>query len=101
MGMGFKVGIKGNANFLMGTITIDFQTKMGSLIEEFILFCKMKNLEFDKKNYTIIGFSKISLMICILAYLNPQLRVELIWEKCQSTQNIVHILFTDYGMDMG
>ena len=44
MGMGFKVGIKGNANFLMGIITIDFQTKMGSL------FCKMKNLELDKKN---------------------------------------------------
>ena len=72
---------------------------MGSLIEEFILFCKMKNLEFDKKNYTIIGFSKTSLMICI--HLNAVLRVELIWEKCQSTQNIVHILFTDYGMDMG
>ena len=49
MGMGFKVGIKGNANFLMGTITIDFQTKIGSLIEDIILFCKMKNLEFDKK----------------------------------------------------
>ena len=54
MRMGFKVGIKGNANFLMGTITIDFQTKIGSLIEEFILFCKMKNLEFDQKTIQFI-----------------------------------------------